>query len=256
MKLIDTHTHLYTEEFNTDRKKTFERAMAEGVEKFFLPAIDSTYTHSMLQTKSMFPHKVFLMAGLHPCSVKENFREELDKVFEFMSRNNFAGFGETGLDFYWDKTFIEEQKISLRQHCNWAIEFKKPLILHTRNSMDDAIAIVQEFACPDLKGIFHCFSGNLEQAEKIIDLGFYLGIGGVLTFKNSGLDKVIKEIDLKHIVLETDSPYLAPVPFRGKRNESAYLKIIAEKLSLVKECTVEHVARLTSENAESVFGNP
>lgn len=253
MKLIDTHTHLYSEEFDEDRREMIMRAKDAGVEKFYLPAIDSAYTKAMLETKALFPEDIFLMAGLHPCSVKENYKEELQKVLDFMRSNEFSGIGESGLDYYWDKTFIKEQKESLHQHCQWAIEFKKPLILHTRESIDDAIDIVKEYTSAGLSGIFHCFSGTEKQAKEIVDNKFYLGIGGVLTFKNSGLDKIIKDIDLKYIVLETDSPYLAPAPFRGKRNESSYLKLVAEKLALVKETTLEEISQVTTQNALKIF---
>lgn len=253
MKLIDTHTHLYSPEFDEDRVEVIRRAIDSGVEKFYLPAIDSSYIAAMLQTKELFPDHVFLMAGLHPTSVKEDYKQELQMVEEFMSKYDYNGIGESGLDFYWDKTFIEEQKDSLHQHCAWAIEKNHPLILHTRDSIDDTLDIIEQYAAKGLRGIFHCFTGNLSQARRIIHSGFYLGIGGVLTFKNSGLDSVIKEISLDHIVLETDSPYLAPVPYRGKRNESSYIKHVAEKLAEIKNTSLEEVAAITSDNARKVF---
>lgn len=253
MNLIDTHTHLYTEEFDNDLTEVVLRARQAGIVRFYLPAIDSSYTDAMLRAKNMFPDEMFLMAGLHPCSVKENFQEELNKVEEFMKTNDFYGIGETGLDYYWDKSFIKEQKESLHQHCRWAHQHQKPLSLHTRESIDDAIALISEYKGTGIKGVFHCFSGTIKQAEEIIALGFFLGIGGVLTFKNSGLDKVIRDVDLEHIVLETDSPYLAPTPYRGKRNESSYLKLVAEKLALIKMESVEKIAEITTGNAIQLF---
>ncbi len=253
MSLIDSHTHLYSEEFNNDRKETILRAINSGVSKFYLPAIDSNYLAAMLETKALFPENIFLMAGLHPCSVKENYREELSRVESFMNDYDFSGIGETGLDLYWDKTFIKEQIISLHQHIEWALKYDQPLILHTRNANKETIEIVAQYKGSNLRGIFHCFSGTEEEAHEIIDLGFFLGIGGVLTFKNSGLDKAIQNIDIKHLVLETDSPYLAPVPYRGKRNESAYLPIVAQKLADIKEMKIEEVASVTSANTFELF---
>lgn len=253
MKLIDTHTHLYTEEFNVDINSVMERAFTEGVEKFYLPAIDRSVNNDLLDLEKKFPGKMFAMAGLHPCSVKENFEEEIQYIAKQLEGRKFAAIGETGLDFYWDTTFKKQQYESLRIHAQWAIEYKRPLVLHTRNAMQETIDVVSEFAGKDLFGIFHCFSGTIQNAKDIIDLGFLLGIGGVLTFKNSGLDQVVKEIDLQHLVLETDSPYLSPVPYRGKRNESSYLKYIVQKLADIKGIPVEEVASKTTNNAEKIF---
>lgn len=253
MKLIDTHTHLYTEEFNVDINSVMERAFTEGVEKFYLPAIDRSVNNNLLDLEKKFPGKMFAMAGLHPCSVKENFEEEIQYIAKQLEGRKFAAIGETGLDFYWDTTFKKQQYESLRIHAQWAIEYKRPLVLHTRNAMQETIDVVSEFAGKDLFGIFHCFSGTIQNAKDIIDLGFLLGIGGVLTFKNSGLDQVVKEIDLQHLVLETDSPYLSPVPYRGKRNESSYLKYIVQKLADIKGIPVEEVASKTTNNAEKIF---
>ncbi len=253
MKLIDTHTHLYVEEFKDDINAVIERAEAEGVEKFYLPAIDSAENEALLNLEKKFPQKIFAMTGLHPCSVKENFKEELNKIEQQLSEREFAAIGETGLDFYWDTTFSNQQYESLHTHALWAIEYKKPLVIHTRNAMQETIDSVKEYRGKNLFGIFHCFSGTLENANEIIDAGFLLGIGGVLTFKNSGLAEVIKDVDLKYLVLETDSPYLAPVPFRGKRNESSYLKYIVQKLAEVKNISVEEAALQTTRNAEEIF---
>lgn len=253
MKLIDTHTHLYVEEFKDDINAVITRATEEGVEKFYLPAIDSSETEALLELEKKFPGKMYAMTGLHPCSVKENFKEELKKIEQQLSEREFAAIGETGLDFYWDTSFKEEQIESLHIHADWAIKYKRPLVIHTRNSMAETIELVREYKSRNLYGVFHCFSGTLKDATEIVDAGFFLGIGGVLTFKNSGLAEVIKDVDLKHLVLETDSPYLAPIPFRGKRNESSYLKYIADKLAEVKSVSIEDVAQQTSKNAEFLF---
>ena len=253
MKLIDTHTHLYVNEFVSDIDEVIKRANAEGVEKFYLPAIDSSETEALLALEKRYPDRIFAMAGLHPCSVKENFKEELDKIEAQLSQREFAGIGETGLDFYWDKTFMKEQYQSLEKHIHWAIQYKRPLVIHTRNSMQATIDFVKKFKGHGLYGVFHCFGGSMENAREIIDAGFFLGIGGVLTFKNSGLADVIKDVDLKHLVLETDAPYLAPVPFRGKRNESSYIKYVAMKLAEIKNISPETVAQQTTENAEALF---
>lgn len=253
MKLIDTHTHLYVAEFKEDIEAVIQRAQKEGVKKFFLPAIDSAETEAMFALEKKYPDTIFSMAGLHPCSVKENYKEELEKIEQQLQNRQFAAIGETGLDFYWDTTFKDQQYESLHQQAKWAIQYNRPLVLHTRNAMQETIDIIRTYKGQNLRGIFHCFSGSVENAQEIIDLEFLLGIGGVLTYKNSGLDVIIEEIDLEHIVLETDAPYLSPVPFRGKRNEPAYLKYIAEKLAGIKKVTVEEVTRITSDNAESIF---
>lgn len=253
MKLIDTHTHLYVKEFSEDIDLVIERAQKEGVEKFYLPAIDSSENEALIELESRYPQHIFAMAGLHPCSVKENYQEELKQIEDQLSKRKFAGIGETGLDFYWDTTFKNEQYKSLRTQIKWAIQYKIPLILHTRNATKETIDVIKEYESTDLSGIFHCFGGTLENARDIISMNFSLGIGGVLTFKNSGLAEIIKEINLEHLVLETDAPYLSPAPFRGKRNESSYLKYIVQKLAEVKMMPVEEVAKITSDNAEHIF---
>lgn len=253
MKLIDTHTHLYVEEFNADIAEVLQRAKDEGVEKFYLPAIDSAETNALLALEKKYPEKIFAMAGLHPCSVKENFKEELEKIQQQLSQREFVAIGETGLDFYWDTSFTKQQYESLQQHAEWALQYKRPLVLHTRNAMQETIDVVKSYHKKNLFGVFHCFGGSLQNALDIIDTGFLLGIGGVVTYKNSGLAEVIKEVDLKYLVLETDSPYLSPVPFRGKRNESSYLKYIAQKLADIKDITIEEVAEQTTKNAEELF---
>lgn len=253
MKLIDTHTHLYVQEFKEDIDLVVERAINEGVENFYLPAIDSSANNALLELEKKFPGKMYAMAGLHPCSVKGNYKEELKAVEQQLSQREFAAIGETGLDFYWDTTFSKEQYESLRTQIEWAIQYKIPLVLHSRNAMQEAIDVVKEYRDKELRGVFHCFSGTIENAKEITDMGFLLGIGGVVTFKNSGLDQVVKNIDLKNIVLETDSPYLAPVPFRGKRNESSYLKYIVQRIAEIKGKTVEEVAVQTTKNANIIF---
>lgn len=253
MTLIDTHTHLYVKEFNADIHEVIQRANAEGVKKFYLPAIDSSENDSLLALEKKYPESIFAMTGLHPCSVSEKFEDELKQIEMQLSQRQFAAIGETGLDFYWDTSFKDQQYESLRTHIEWAIQYKRPLVLHTRNAMEETIEVIRSYSNQNLFGIFHCFGGSLQNAKDIIDMGFLLGIGGVLTYKNSGLSEVLKEVDLKYLVLETDSPYLSPVPFRGKRNESSYLKYIAQKLADVKKISVEEVADQTTKNAEAVF---
>ncbi len=253
MKLIDTHTHLYTKEFSEDIEEVMQRAEAEGVYQFYLPAIDSAETGNMIELEEKFPGKCIAMAGLHPCSVKENYKEELGKVEKQLAERKFIAIGESGLDFYWDKTFVTEQYDSLHTQALWALQYNLPLVLHTRNAMQETIDVIKTHNDKGLRGVFHCFGGTLENANEIIDQNFLLGIGGVLTYKNSGLAQVLKEVDMKYIVLETDAPYLTPVPFRGKRNESSYLKYIAQKLAEIKNITLEEVSEQTTKNAENMF---
>lgn len=252
--IIDTHCHLYVNEFKTDIAGVIKRAEAEGVNKFYLPGIDSTEIENMLLLESEFPGKCIAMMGLHPCSVKENYLKELKIVEDWLAKRTFAAVGEIGLDFYWDKVFTDQQFEAFRMQIELSVQYKLPIVIHTRNAMQETIDVVKEFVPRGVRGIFHCFGGTLENAREIIDAGFYLGIGGVLTYKKSGLAEVLEKIDLKHMVLETDSPYLTPVPFRGKRNESSYIKYVAEKLALVKKVTVEEVAVVTTANAEKIFG--
>ncbi len=253
MKLIDTHTHLYLKEFSEDIEEVIQRAKDEGIEKFYLPAIDSSETQAMTSLEKKFPGKCLPMAGLHPCSVKENYKGELNKIEKMLLERKFAAIGESGLDFYWDTKFTNEQYESLHTQISWALQYNLPLVLHTRNAMQETIDIIKTYSGKSLRGIFHCFGGTTEQAREIIDQNFLLGIGGIITYKNSGLSEVLKEIDLKYIVLETDAPYLTPVPFRGKRNESSYLKYIAQKLAEIKNSSIEEVAEQTTNNAENIF---
>lgn len=254
MALIDTHSHIYLGEFDNDRKAMLERAAEEGVVKILMPAIDSETHSQMLETERNFSDLCLSMIGLHPCSVKENYKDELQVVGDFLQQRKFIAIGETGLDFYWDLTFKTQQLEAFQQQIEWALRYDIPVVIHSRNSTDECIEIVKKNQDGKLKAVFHCFSGTLEQAQQIIDLGFYLGIGGVLTFKKSGLDAVIEKLNLDNIILETDAPYLAPVPFRGKRNECSYIKYVAQKLAEIKQISFEEVTSITTKNAEKLFG--
>ncbi len=253
MILVDTHSHIYLPEFDNDRAEMLKRAEKEGVEKILLPAVDSSTHHSMLELEKAEQARCFSMMGLHPCSVKENFEEELKVVQSYLESRSFVAVGEIGLDFYWDKTFTEQQYEAFHRQIEWALQYDLPIVIHSRNSIDECISVVTEHQKGKLKGVFHCFSGNEEQARRIIDLGFYLGIGGVVTFKNSGLDKVVETISLDHVLLETDAPYLAPVPFRGKRNEPSYLKYVVERIAGIKKFSIEEVTEITTANACKLF---
>lgn len=251
---IDTHTHLYLEEFNADRSALIKRAISNGIDKFYLPAIDASSHEDMLKLEAEFPDHCIAMMGLHPCSVKENYESELALVRKYLDERKFAAVGEIGIDLYWDKTFIKEQEIAFRKQIDWALEFNYPIVIHCRSAFNEIYSILNSYTKLP-KAIFHCFSGNTEEAKKIIDLGnFKLGIGGVVTFKNSGLDKVVEEIELEHLVLETDAPYLAPVPFRGKRNEPSYLLEVARKIAQIKDVSTSEVGEISSKNAAFIFG--
>jgi len=253
MTLIDTHCHLYSGEFQQDIDNVLQRGAAEGIQKFYLPSIDSEAIDAMLALEEKYPGKCIPMIGLHPCYVKENYLEELEVVKQWLAKRSFAAIGEIGLDFYWDKIFTVQQYETFRAQIEWSLQYKLPIVIHTRNAMQETINVVKEYVTRGVKGIFHCFGGNYENAREIINAGFYLGIGGVITYKNSGLGEVLPKIDLQHIVLETDAPYLAPAPFRGKRNESSYLKYVVEKLAAIKNVSVEEVAAVTTANAEKIF---
>ena len=255
MTLTDTHTHLYLKEFDHDRNRVIENAMQLGVTRFFLPNIDSSSIDDLLTLTNTYPENCFPMMGLHPCSVKENFEEELAFVEDWLSKSKFYAIGEIGIDLHWDKTFFKQQEAAFRKQIGLAKKFKLPIVIHSRNSFDEIFNIIDDVNDDDLKGIFHCFSGTLEQAEKIIAYGgFRLGIGGVVTFKNAGLDKVVSQIDVKHIVLETDAPYLAPAPHRGKRNESAYLLHTAQKVADLYNISVDEIAEITTCNSKAIYG--
>ena len=253
MTVIDTHAHLYSEEFQGDIDLVIERAQKAGVTKMYLPAIDSSETESMLALEQKFPGVCIAMMGLHPCYVKENFASELAHVKIWLDKRDFVAIGEIGLDFYWDKTFTNQQYEAFDTQMQWALDLKRPIVIHTRNAMQETINRVKPFAQKGLKGIFHCFSGSAESAKQIIDLGFLLGIGGVITYKNAGLPEVLETLGLEHLVLETDAPYLTPVPFRGKRNESSYLTYIISKLAAAKAVSEMEVAAITTANAEKIF---
>jgi TatD DNase family protein len=252
--MIDTHCHLYTEEFDKDIEDVIEKATAIGVKKFYLPAIDKSCTERISSLEQKYPAKCFAMAGLHPCSVKENYEGEIAHIKTQLTQRKFCGIGETGLDFYWDKTFIKQQYECLEIQIELALQYNIPLILHTRDALHETIEVIKKYNNTALTGIFHCFGGSLEQANDIIKTGFYMGIGGVLTYKNAGLAEVLKHVDMKHLVLETDAPYLTPLPFRGKRNESSYLKYIVEKIAEVKDLSIQEVESITTVNAEKIFG--
>lgn len=254
MNWVDTHAHIYSDEFQNDRPVAIKRAKMAGVNKIIMPAIDSTTHENMLGLEKENPGTCISMMGLHPCSVKENYEEELRIAEEYLAKQKFVAIGEIGLDFYWDLTFKGQQYDAFHRQVKWALHYDIPISIHSRNATDECIKVVQEHQQGKLRGVFHCFSGTQEQAAQLISLGFYLGIGGVLTFKNSGLDTIVKEIDLSHIVLETDAPYLAPVPFRGKRNECSYIPYVAQKLADIKEVPVDIIAEITTANAEKLFG--
>ena len=251
--LIDTHAHLYSKQFNNDRAAMLQRADTEGVKKIYLPAIDSETHDAMLALEAAEPHRCFAMMGVHPCSIDADFEKELAIAEDWLSKRPFCAVGEIGIDLYWEKKFFEQQKSAFITQMHWAQDLGIPIIIHSREAMDEIIEILQKNTFYTEGGILHCFTGNLEQAYKLIDLGFYLGIGGVATYKNGGLEPVIREIGLEYLVLETDAPYLAPIPFRGKRNESSYVKYVAQKISEVKIVDIKEVARVTTANAEKIF---
>ncbi len=254
MRLIDTHCHLYLPEFKADIAQIMQRAADAGVEKFYLPGINSDVIGDILAFEAAYPGKAFAMAGLHPCSVKVDYKQELSIVEEWVNKRPFTAIGEIGLDFYWDKTFAAQQYEAFETQMQWALQHKLPIVIHSRNAMQETITTLKPFAEKGLRGIFHCFSGTVADAAKITGLGFLLGIGGVLTYKNSGLAAALENIPLDYLVLETDAPYLTPVPFRGKRNESSYLTYIVQKLAEVKKVSVEEAAAATTANAEKIFG--
>jgi len=256
MQFIDTHSHLYSSQFDEDRTQSINEAISAGVSIILLPNISSEYTKGMLELCDEFPENCFPMMGLHPCDVNEdNIEAELLHVEQELAKEKYIAVGEIGLDLYWDKTKLEIQKKTFTHQIELAKKYKLPIAIHVRDSFAEAIEIIEKLNDENLRGVFHCFTGSVEDAQRVINLGgFYLGIGGVLTFKNSGLDKTIAEIELKHLILETDAPYLAPTPFRGKRNESKYIVNIAEKLSEIHQIDIEEVAKITTLNAKKLFG--
>lgn len=253
MTWIDTHAHLYSAEFDTDRGEMVTRALRQGVNRLLMPNIDEDSIPGMLALEAGFPEECLPMMGIHPCYVKENVEAQLTIVQDWLSKRKFWAVGEIGLDFYWDQTFREQQYIAFRRQIQLAMEHQLPIAIHSREATRACIDVVKELHNGSLTGVFHCFSGTKEEAQEIIDLGFYLGIGGVVTFKKAGLDVLLADIDMQHIVLETDAPYLAPVPYRGKRNESAYIPLIAQKLADIKNLKIEEVAAITTGNAQKLF---
>lgn len=254
MIFTDTHTHLYSEEFDQDRNEMIQRAIDAGVSRFFVPSIDSNYTQKMYELEKEFPENIFLMMGLHPTYVKENYLEELAHVETELSKRKFQAIGEIGIDLFWDKSFLKQQQHAFQHQIQLAKKYNLGINIHCRDAFDETFEVLESEKAADLFGIFHCFTGDLAQAEKAISLGMKLGIGGVATFKNGKIDQFLNQIDLKHIVLETDSPYLAPVPYRGKRNESSYVTLVAQKLAEIYNLTIEEIAQITTENSKAFFG--
>ncbi|HYG20054.1 MAG TPA: TatD family hydrolase [Ohtaekwangia sp.] len=250
---IDTHAHIYADEFSADREDMLARSEAAAVRTILMPNVDHTSIDKMMEVERRNPASCFAMMGLHPCSVKKDFEKELYVVEDWLSKRKFTAVGEIGTDLYWDQSLWDQQQEAFRIQVKWALKYDLPIVIHSRESIDQTIALVEELKTEKLRGVFHCFSGTPEQARRIIALGFYLGIGGVATFKNGGLDKVLPEIALEHLVLETDSPYLAPVPHRGKRNEPAYIPIVAGRIAEIKNISVEEVRNATTSSAARLF---
>lgn len=253
MTITDTHTHLYSEAFDSDRKEMIQRAVDLNVTRFFIPSIDSSYTDAMFKLKNDFPNHMFLMAGLHPTSVKDNYNEELKHVEVLLNEHKFYAIGEIGIDMYWDTSTLDIQKKAFKHQIQLAKQYRLPIVIHCREAFDEIFDVLETEKGDNLFGIFHCFTGNYEQAQKAISFNMKLGIGGVVTFKNGGIDKFMGQIDLKHIVLETDSPYLAPKPYRGKRNESSYIIKVLEKLSEIYGISQEKIAEITTQNSKDIF---
>jgi TatD DNase family protein len=254
MLLTDTHTHQYYQTDPVIRQELMQRCLDHGVGRLFLPNVDSASIELVMSQVKAFPDNCFAMLGLHPCDVKDNWRQQLEAISAAIPRHQIYAIGEIGIDLYWDKTTLDAQIEAFKLQIGWAKKLRLPIVIHCRDSFDEVFQVLLQEQGEDLRGIFHCFTGTLEQAEKVIGLGFYLGIGGVVTYKNSGLDKVVEQIDLKHIVLETDSPYLTPVPYRGKKNESSYLVYIAQRVADLHQTSIEQVAAITTENSRIVFG--
>lgn len=251
---IDTHTHLYSGKFQHDQGAMMDRFTAAGVELAIMPAVDSSSHAAMLELEEAYPDRTLAMIGLHPCSVKENYEQELEIIRNYLDSGRiWVGIGEIGMDLYWDKSFRKEQERAFLQQCAWALEFDLPICIHAREAIDELLELIEGVNNPKLRGVFHCFTGSVAQAERVIALGFYLGIGGVATFKNGGLAPVIEQVERDRLLLETDAPYLAPVPYRGKRNESSYLPKVADKIAELWKTSVEEVGRQTTANAWQLF---
>ena len=253
--MIDTHTHLYLDHFKDDIDDVIQRSISVGVEKFYLPSISSKYNESMRDLESKFPNRVFCMIGLHPCYVDKNFELEIKFVKDQIKSNSYKAIGEIGIDLFHEKKYFKQQIIAFEEQIKLALEYDLPIVIHSRESFDEIFEVLKKYKSDKLRGIFHCFTGNQDQAKKIIDLNFFLGIGGVVTFKNGKISEFLSSIPLNRIVLETDSPYLAPVPYRGKRNESSYLSIIASKLSEIYNLDVSEISRITQQNSNEIFEN-
>lgn len=251
--IVDTHTHIYGKQFASDRAQVITRAQAEGVQKFYLPGIDSTVIDDMLALEAQYPGVCVPMMGLHPTSVNAGYQPELDVIEGWLSRRPFAAIGEIGLDFYWDRTHETQQYEAFRAQIDLAINHRLPIVIHTRNAMPETLGVVREYTSRGLRGIFHCFGDTYESARAIIDAGFYLGIGGVVTYKNATLPAVLAQIPLEHLVLETDAPYLTPVPFRGKRNEPSYLRYVIDQLATIYDVPASTIASVTTANAQKIF---
>ena len=254
MIITDTHTHLYSEEFDLDRHEMMQRAISQGVTRFFVPAIDSTCTQSMYDLEKAYPENIFLMMGLHPTYVKDNFHEELQHVESELAKRKFYAVGEIGIDLYWDKTRLKEQQFAFKHQIQLAKKYQLPIVIHCREAFDEIFDVLESEKSDDLYGIFHCFTGTFEQAIRAMSYNMKLGIGGVVTFKNGKIDQFLHEIDLSHIVLETDSPYLAPIPYRGKRNESAYVVNVVKKLAEIYAISTDEIATITTQNSKDIFG--
>jgi TatD DNase family protein len=253
MELIDTHCHLYLDEFSDDLTEVMARAAQEGVTRIYMPSLDSAHLEKILALQTTYKDRCYSMFGLHPCYVRDNYREELDFFAKAIEAGQFSAVGEIGLDYYWDRSWDDQQMICFREQIVLARAYQLPIVIHSRSSMEASISVLKEEKAKGLKGIFHCFSGSYENAMDIIDCGLVLGIGGVVTYKNSGLAEVVAKVPLEYLVLETDAPYLTPVPFRGKRNESSYLKYVVDKIAEVKNISVEEVAAVTTATAKKMF---
>lgn len=254
MQFIDTHAHVYAPELASDIEFVIKNAISTGIEKILMPAIDSASLEAMLKVEQQFPNHCIAMMGLHPCYVKENYKEELALVETWLAKRKFIAIGEIGLDYYWDKTFAKEQQLVFEAQMQWALDMQLPIVIHTRNAMGETIELVKPFAKKGLRGVFHCFSGSKESAEQITGMGFHLGLGGVLTYKNAGVAEAVKDIPMEYLVLETDAPYLAPVPYRGKTNEPAFMLEVAKKLAEIKSMPLHEIAAMTTSNAKKLFG--
>jgi len=251
--MIDTHAHIYATEFDNDREEVVQRALAQGIDKILLPNIDLESIEPMLKTEAQFPEVCRSMMGLHPCYVDGNVEESLATIRGWFEKHNFIAVGEIGIDLYWDKTFKAEQEMAFVTQLNWAKELNLPVVIHTRDSIEETLTLLRQEQDGSLRGVFHCFGGTIEEAKAINNLGFHLGLGGVSTFKNGGMDKVIPHLDMNYVILETDCPYLAPVPHRGKRNEPAFTHLVAQRVAELRNMTIEEVDTITSKNAQALF---